>query len=97
MRFFAGDTRNLQHPFANTTLDPGKIANAFFAGLFSYDGWDILNFGAEEVENPRRSMSFAILVGMTSIAVIFLSINVSYFTVLSVQEIQSSNAVAMVF
>lgn len=41
-------------------------------------------------------MSFAILVGMSSIASIFLAMNLAYFTVLSVPEIEGSNAVALV-
>lgn len=45
---------NLTNPFANSTYDAGQLTSAFFAGLFSYDGWDVLNFGAEELENPAR-------------------------------------------
>jgi hypothetical protein len=41
-----GDDHNLRDPFANTTLVAGDLTSAFFAALFSYDGWDILNFGA---------------------------------------------------
>jgi solute carrier family 7 (L-type amino acid transporter), member 9/15 len=70
--------------------------NAFFAGLFSYDGWDVLNFGAEEVENPRRTMSFAIIVGMSCVTSIYLSINLSYFVVLDIETFKRSPAVAMV-
>jgi amino acid transporter len=44
----------LRDPFANSRLDTGSFVNAFFAGLFNYEGWDILNMGAEEVANPRK-------------------------------------------
>lgn len=72
------------------------IAVSFFSGLFSYDGWDILNFGAEEVENPKRTMSLAIVIGMTFVAVLFLCTNLSLFVVLSVDEMLKSTAVATV-
>uniref|UniRef100_A0A915DWH0 Uncharacterized protein n=1 Tax=Ditylenchus dipsaci TaxID=166011 RepID=A0A915DWH0_9BILA len=84
-------------PFKNSTLNVGKLANAFFAGLFSYDGWDILNFGAEDVENPKSTMSFAILFGISSVAALYISINLSYFVVLTVPQIESSVAVATTF
>ena len=51
---FQGKTENLAQPFANTTFSPAPLINAFFAALFSYDGWDILNFGCEEVSNPGQ-------------------------------------------
>jgi hypothetical protein len=41
-------------------------------------------------------MSFAILVGMSAVAGIFLAVNLAYFAVLSVAEIKQSDAVAMV-
>ena len=78
-------------------MDPGKIVQAMFAGLYSYDGWDILNFGAGELENPRRNMPLAIIIGMTAIGIIYVAVNLSYFTVLSVTQLEASEAVAMVF
>lgn len=45
---------NFYHPFENTNLRPGNIALALFGGLYSYDGWDILNYGIEDVKSPRR-------------------------------------------
>ena len=63
--------------------------------MYSYDGWDVLNFGAEEVENPRSTMSFAILVGMSCVTTIYATINLSYFVVLDVAAVKSSPAVAM--
>ncbi|KAI1727820.1 amino acid permease domain-containing protein [Ditylenchus destructor] len=95
--FIKGETQNLERPFENSTLEVGKLASAFFAGLFSYDGWDILNFGAEDIKNPKSSMSFAILFGISSVAVLYLAINLSYFVVLTVPQIQSSVAVATTF
>lgn len=32
------------------------IVLAFYAGLWSYAGWDVLNYGTTEVRNPRRQV-----------------------------------------
>ncbi|CAK5081344.1 unnamed protein product [Meloidogyne enterolobii] len=77
---------NFYHPFENTNLRPGNIALALFGGLYSYDGWDILNYGIEDVKSPRR---------MIVCASIYVLMNLSFFMVLSVTEMQSSHAVAM--
>ena len=34
-----GDENNFATPFEGTTTDPGKIALAFYSGLFSFGGW----------------------------------------------------------
>ncbi|KAL3116179.1 hypothetical protein niasHT_002303 [Heterodera trifolii] len=94
---FHGQTHNLRDPFANSVWEPGHLVEAFFAGLFSYDGWDILNFGAEEVANPRSTMRFAILVGILFVAFLYFAVNLSFFVVLTVPQIQSSSAVATTF
>jgi amino acid transporter len=93
--FFSGQSQNFHAPFANSNFAPGALVNAFFAGLFSYDGWDVLNFGAEEVDNPRFTMRFAIIVGMSCVTALYAAINISYFVVLDVATIKGSTAVAM--
>ncbi|EJW71633.1 hypothetical protein WUBG_17461, partial [Wuchereria bancrofti] len=48
------ETQNLQNIMEGTQVRPSHIRAALFAGLFSYDGWDVLNFGTEEIEKPKR-------------------------------------------
>uniref|UniRef100_A0A1I7Z3M3 Solute carrier family 7 member 13 n=1 Tax=Steinernema glaseri TaxID=37863 RepID=A0A1I7Z3M3_9BILA len=93
-----GETKNLEDPFpASTKLAAGTLVSALFAGLFSYDGWDILNFGAEEIENPKRTMPLAIIIGLIIVAVIYVATNISYFVILTITEIKSAEAVATTF
>uniref|UniRef100_A0A914IDV1 Uncharacterized protein n=1 Tax=Globodera rostochiensis TaxID=31243 RepID=A0A914IDV1_GLORO len=94
---FKGSYENLRDPFANSTFAAGNLVNAFFAGFFSYDGWDVLNFGAEEIKDPKRTMPFAILVGMSCVSTIYATINLSYFIVLTVPQIENSPAVVVDF
>jgi solute carrier family 7 (L-type amino acid transporter), member 5 len=51
---FSGHTELLQVPFENSTSSPGRIALAFYSGLFSYSGWNYLNFVTEELKNPYK-------------------------------------------
>uniref|UniRef100_A0A224YR93 Amino acid transporter n=1 Tax=Rhipicephalus zambeziensis TaxID=60191 RepID=A0A224YR93_9ACAR len=92
-----GNTGNLQNMFEGTTRDPGLICLSFYSGLFSYAGWNYLNFVTEELKNPFRNLPFAIYISLPMVTIIYLLANVAYFVVLTADEVQSANAVAVTF
>jgi amino acid transporter len=92
-----GNTENIQEPFAGTNLDPGKISLAFYSGLFSFAGWNYLNFVTEELREPYKNLPRAIWLSMPLVTLVYALANLSYFIVLSKSEILSSNAVAVTF
>lgn len=79
----------------NTTTSPSSIALAFYSGLWSYDGWNNLNFVMEELQNPLRNLNLSILIGIPLVTVIYVLVNVAYLTVLSPAQILRSDAVVV--
>jgi solute carrier family 7 (L-type amino acid transporter), member 5 len=49
-----GRVENFRAPFEGTSTNPGHIALAFYSGLFSYAGWNYLNFVVEEIKEPLK-------------------------------------------
>ncbi|KAF0301396.1 Y+L amino acid transporter 2 [Amphibalanus amphitrite] len=92
-----GDFSKYSQPFEGTRLDPGRIALALYSGLFSYAGWNYLNFVVEELKDPFRSLPRAIYISLPLVTVVYLLANVAYFAVLSPTEVLASNAVAVTF
>lgn len=50
-----GRTEALLAAFHNTTQQTGRISMAFYQGLWSFDGWNTLNYVLEELKNPQVS------------------------------------------
>lgn len=90
-----GMTENISTGFDGTLNNPSKIALSFYSGLFAYDGWNNLNYMVEEVKDPKKNLPLSIIIGIPIVIICYICVNISYFTVLPVQEIITSNAVGM--
>lgn len=92
-----GHTENFSQPFKNTETDPGKLAIAFYSGIFSYAGWNYLNFMTEELRSPYKNLPRAIFISLPLVTVIYVLANMAYLAVLSPHEMVASNAIAVTF
>ena len=45
------------HPNSGTKWEFGRLATAFYSGLWAYDGWNNLNYVTEEIINPEVGLS----------------------------------------
>ncbi|PSN56949.1 Large neutral amino acids transporter small subunit 2 [Blattella germanica] len=91
-----GNTENLKDPFQGTTSDAGKIAVSFYAGIFSYSGWNYLNFMTEELKDPYVNLPRAIYISLPLVTLIYVFANVAYLAVLTPTAMIASNAIAVV-
>ncbi|XP_043579791.1 large neutral amino acids transporter small subunit 2 isoform X1 [Bombus pyrosoma] len=92
-----GHTENFRHPMHGTNTQPGYVALAVYSGLFSYSGWNYLNYVTEELKDPYRNLPRAICISLPLVTVIYVLANIAYFVVLTQDEILASNAVAVTF
>ncbi|KAF7388199.1 hypothetical protein HZH66_010966 [Vespula vulgaris] len=90
-----GHTENFENAFENTNTDPGKIAVAFYSGIFSYSGWNYLNFMTEELKNPYVNLPRAIYISLPLVTLIYVLANVAYLSVLTPTAMIASDAIAV--
>lgn len=93
----SGHLENFEQPFANTETDPGKVSVAFYHGIFSYAGWNYLNFMTEELREPYKNLPRAIYISLPLVTGIYVLANIAYLSVLTPQEMIASNAIAVTF
>ncbi|XP_029452743.1 b(0,+)-type amino acid transporter 1-like [Rhinatrema bivittatum] len=90
-----GETKNLQNAFQNTVIGFGPVGVAFYQGLWSYDGWNNLNYVTEELKNPEVNLPRAVMIAIPLVTCLYLLVNVSYFAAMTPAELLSSGAVAI--
>lgn len=92
-----GGTRNFDNMFEGTSTSVSKVSIAFYAGIFSYSGWNYLNFMTEELVDPFVNLPRAIYISLPVVTFVYVLANVAYLAVLSATEIMSSKAIAFSF
>jgi amino acid transporter len=95
--FIDDSTKSFENAFENTTTDPGAIARAFYSALFAYQGWNYLNFIVEEVRNPVKTLPRAIIISSFAVIVVYLLVNVAFYTALTPERLLKSPAAAIDF
>ena len=67
---------------------------ALMPALFSYGGWQNLNFVGGEVKNPSRNIPLAITSGVALVVIVYVCSNIVYIRALPVGEIAASTRLA---
>ena len=71
----------------------GDFGVAMIACLLAYDGWVNMSFVAGEIQNPRKNVFRALLIGVALAMVLYLSANAAYLLVLSPAELAKTERV----
>ncbi|XP_037091885.1 Y+L amino acid transporter 2-like isoform X1 [Pollicipes pollicipes] len=92
-----GNGQSFSNAFDGMSTDPGQIAVSFYSGIFSYAGWNYLNFMTEELKDPYRNLPRSIYLSLPLVTCIYVLANVAYLVVLSPYEMLASDAIAVTF
>ncbi|KAJ8046083.1 Y+L amino acid transporter 2 [Holothuria leucospilota] len=89
---------NFEKPFQTSVeFSIFKVPSAFFSAYFAYGGWDNISNITEEVKKPAKTIMSAMTISFVCVTIMYLLANIAYVTVLTPEEIMSSDAVAALF
>ncbi|GCB64886.1 b(0,+)-type amino acid transporter 1 isoform X1 [Scyliorhinus torazame] len=92
---FKGHIHNFQNAFKGTIGEIGSVGMAFQQGMWSYDGWNNLNYVTEEIRRPQVNLPRALLISLPLVTLLYLMVNISYLAAMSPAEMITSGAVAV--
>ncbi|CAK8684248.1 unnamed protein product [Clavelina lepadiformis] len=80
-----------------TAITAWDVGMAVYQGNFSYDGYRALYFISEEIKDVKKNLPRATITALSLVVAMYALVNIGYLSVLSVDELTSSKAVAVTF
>uniref|UniRef100_A0AB40ECM3 b(0,+)-type amino acid transporter 1 n=1 Tax=Esox lucius TaxID=8010 RepID=A0AB40ECM3_ESOLU len=92
---FNGNSNHFEDSFKGSNVEISSIGISLYQGLWSYDGWNTLNYLTEELKYPEVNLPRAVMISIPMVTLLYLLVNVSYLVALTPKELMSSSAVAV--
>ena len=73
-----------------TTENGMEAALAIYSGMYAYNGWAMVTFVTEEIQNPQRNIPLSVIISMSTVAVLYLCVNVAYYLALDSVQVSYS-------
>ncbi len=83
-----------RHAAIAQPVEPLPASLALILVLFAFGGWNEMAYVAAEVVNPRRNIVRALVLGTTTVTVLYLLVNAAFLRALGYAGLASSGAVA---
>ncbi len=83
----ADTTMQISHELLQGKALIFALGAAMVGALFSSDAWNNVTFIAAEIKKPERNIGLSLLIGTVLVTILYLSMNIMYLNVLSIQEI----------
>ena len=83
----ADSTTQISHELLQGKALIFALGAAMVGALFSSDAWNNVTFIAAEIKKPERNIGLSLLIGTVLVTILYLSMNIMYLNVLSIQEI----------
>ena len=64
----------------NEPKKASAIGLGLYQGLWAYDGWNQLNYVSEELKNPEKNLSKAIMIAMFLVTCLYILTNYAYLS-----------------
>jgi amino acid transporter len=81
---------SFRSPFAGSSTEISHYTNALFKILATYQGWSNAAYVLDEVQNPRRVLKIAGLLGVGTVGLLYTLANIAYFIVATPEEISKT-------
>jgi len=85
----SGAAGTCENVAATARLGLAGFGAAVIGALWSFTGWSIVTYVAEEIREPERTLPRALISGSVILTAIYLLANAGYFFVLTPQEVAS--------
>jgi APA family basic amino acid/polyamine antiporter len=81
---------------SDPNLVEGSIATAFSSVFFTYAGWNVLTYVGGDVKHPERTLPRGIVGGLAVTLVVYLLLNVAFFTIIPIDVLASERNTGVV-
>ena len=85
-----GSFENFATSYPNALGGIGGFMAALVAALWAYDGWNDLNMVAGEVRRPERNIPIALILGVATVAALYMLVNAAVQYVLPATSVAAS-------